>query len=122
MKTKQFRPHGDKKLYVMQWRRRIGTHAYSPNYDRMDWYPNKWKLNQRYIGKVFTTLHYRACLAPLPIRKRWEKVYINFMKKHFGEIANSKATKHTQQKFFLRNVSPPPGYLQKYTCFKWTNG
>ena len=98
----RFRPQGISKTFVMKQRLQAGR---SDNYNwqtRAKWYPAGWGFNKRVIGNHFGRLHYLACHAPEPIRKRWRKTYDNFMAKHFG----------TRGKASVR-------YLNKYSCHSW---
>jgi hypothetical protein len=80
-------------------------YGYSDNYNwqtRIKWYPAGWGFNKRVIGDQHSRLHYLACHAPDPIKKRWDKAYENFMAKHFG----------TKGKASMR-------YLNTWSCHSW---
>lgn len=97
----KFRPQDLPKSYVMKQRLKTGR---SDNYNwqtRVKWYPVGWGLNKRVIGDMFGRLHYLACHAPDPIKKRWRKAYDVFYKKHFGTDQGTAR------------------YLNKYSCHSW---
>jgi hypothetical protein len=78
--------------------------GYTNNYNwqsRVEWYPAGFKLNRKNIFKQFGKLHYLACHSPVPIQKKWSKVYDNFHKRHFGTFKGS-----------MR-------YLNQWSCHAW---
>ena len=98
----KFRPSSsmDKKN-VMRMRLKYGR---VDNYNwqsRVEWYPVGFKLNHKTIFKQFGNLHYLACHAPDPIKKKWKTAYNVFYKKHFG-------TSHASGR-----------YLNTYSCHSW---
>ena len=98
----KFRPQDTPKRLIIRDRLKYGQ---TNNYNwqtRIKWYPVGWTYNKRVIGDQFSRLHYLACHAPDPIKKRWRKTYDNFMAKHFG----------TRGKASVR-------YLNKYSCHSW---
>lgn len=79
-----FRPQDIPTSYVMRQRLKTGR---SDNYNwqtRIKWYPAGWGYNKRVLGGIHSRLHYLACHAPGPIRKRWSHAYNAFQAKHFG--------------------------------------
>lgn len=68
---------------------------------RVKWYPAGWGFNKKVIGTMHSKLHYLACHAPEPVKKRYAKTYQVFCKKHFG-------TKHASNR-----------YLNTWSCHAW---
>lgn len=97
-----YRPQGFTNKIIFVKRRRYGQQTNYNFVSRVKWYPVGWGVNKRYIGNTFGKLHYLACHAPEPVRKRWWKAYINFQVKHFG----------WKGKASMR-------YLNKYSCYSW---
>lgn len=98
----KFRPQDIPKSYIIKQRLIYGR---SDNYNwqtRIKWYPAGWKFNHKVIGDQFSKLHYLACHAPLPIKKKWKKAYDNFQAKHFA----------TRGKASIR-------FLNEHTCHRW---
>ena len=98
----KFRPTDTPKRDIIKQRLKYGR---SDNYNwqtHVKWYPAGWGFNKRVIGGQHMNLHYLACHAPDPIKKRWRKTYDNFMAKHFG----------TKGKASCR-------YLNTYSCHSW---
>ena len=98
----KFRPQDISTSYVMKQRLKYRR---TDNYNwqtRIKWYPVGWKLNNRVIGDQHSRLHYLACHAPGPVKKRWRKAYDNFMAKHFG----------SKGKASIR-------YLNSWSCHSW---
>lgn len=98
----KFRPQSDTKLYIMKQRLRTGR---SDNYNwqsRVKWYPAGWGFNKRVLGDIHSRMHYLACHAPKPIRKRWRVPYANFMAKHFGDMGKASMR-----------------YLNTWSCHSW---
>ena len=80
----KFRPQDLPKSYIMKERLKTGR---SNNYNwqsRVEWYPANWSKHKQMFARRFARLHYLACHAPGPVKKRWWKAYDNFMAKHFG--------------------------------------
>ena len=97
----KFRPQDTPKSAIIKQRLKYG---HSDNYNwqtRIKWYPAGWGFNKKVIGDAHSRLHYLACHAPEPIKKRWAKAYEMFYKKHFG-------TKHASVR-----------YLNNWSCHSW---
>jgi hypothetical protein len=98
----RFRPQQLSRKFLMK-RRRLAGSSDSYNWQsRIEWIPVGYKLNKKTIAKQFKQLHYLACHAPAPIRKRWKFAYQQFMNRHFAEAGNASIR-----------------YLNKYTCHAW---
>ena len=85
----KFRPRNIPKSYVLRQRLRTGR---SENYNwqtRVKWYPAGWGVNKKVIGDQFSRLHYLACHAPGPVRKKWWPAYSMFMSRHFGHASRA---------------------------------
>lgn len=98
----KFRPQDLPKRFTIKERLKYGR---STNYNwqtRIKWYPAGWGFNKKILGGIHGRLHYLACHAPLPIQKRWTKVYETFQKQHFGMHK-------------LASVR----YLNKWSCHGW---
>ena len=98
----KFRPLDIGTRYIMRQRRLIGR---VENYNwqtRVEWYPVGWKSNHISISRTFSNLHYLACHAPLPIRKKWRNAYKNFYDKYFAGKGNASIR-----------------YLNKWTSHSW---
>jgi hypothetical protein len=79
--------------------------GHSDNYNwqtRVKWYPAGWGFNKRVLGNMHSRLHYLACHAPKPIRKRWQTAHKVFMNKHFGDAGRASVR-----------------YLNKWSCHSW---
>ena len=86
---------------VMRERWKYG-HTNNYNWQsRVEWYPAGYRLNKKTIFRQFGNLHYLACHSPEPISKKWQKIYENYYKKHFGTLKGS-----------MR-------YLNKWSCHSW---
>lgn len=97
----KFRPQDISKSYIIKMRLKYGR---SENYNwqtRIKWYPAGWGFNKKVIGSMHSRLHYLACHAPDPIKKKWRNAYNVFYKKHFG-------TEHASGR-----------YLNTYSCHSW---
>ena len=80
----KFRPQDISKRYIIRQRLLTGR---SENYNwqsRIEWYPAGYRLNKKTIFRQFGRLHYLACHAPGPVKKRWAPAYKAFYKKRFG--------------------------------------
>lgn len=98
----KFRPQDISKSYVIKQRLKYGR-LYNYNWQtRAKWYPAGWGFNKKVLGGMHSRLHYLACHAPKPIRKRWAKVYDNFQAKHFGSKGNASIR-----------------YLNTWSCHSW---
>lgn len=98
----KFRPQEISKKYQLKYRLKTGRFENYNWQTRVKWYPAGWGINKRLIGDQHIRLHYLACHAPEPVRKRWQKAYNNFYKKHFGA-----------------NKGVSMRYLNKYSCHSW---
>jgi hypothetical protein len=98
----KFRPQDIGTRLVTKSRR---IHGRLENYNwqtRIKWHPAGWKINQISIGRRFSYLHYLACHAPAPIRKKWRSAYNNFYNRHFAGKGNASIR-----------------YLNTWTCHAW---
>lgn len=98
----RFRPQKISKRYIIKQRLLTGR---SENYNwqtRVRWYPAGWGVNKKLIGNIHSQLHYLACHAPGPIRKKWIKTYNLFYKKHFGDTSKTSIR-----------------YLNNWSCHSW---
>jgi hypothetical protein len=87
---------------IMRERRRHGAVLGSYNWQsRAEWYPAGYRLNRKVMFRQFGNLHYLACHSPEPVTRKWQKVYDNYYKKHFGTFKGS-----------VR-------YLNKWSCHSW---
>lgn len=85
------RPQDIPKRYIIKERLRTGK---SVNYNLIErsvfqWYPAGWRINRKTIGRQHSRLHYLACHAPEPVKKKWAKVYNKFQAKYFGQIGKA---------------------------------
>lgn len=84
MSSRLFRPQDIPKKFIMQ-ERMIGGGRVNYNFcNRVKWYPAGWGLNKKVLGKMHSKLHYLACHAPEPVKKKWQQNYKVFYAKHFG--------------------------------------
>lgn len=98
----KFRPQDITRLAVMKQRLKYG---HSDNYNwqtRIKWYPAGWTFNKKVIGNQHSRLHYLACHAPEPIKKKYKKAYETFYKKHFGAHKGASVR-----------------YLNNWSCHSW---
>jgi len=102
--NKMYRPQDINKLHTIKLRRKgYGNEWINYNFvGRVKWYPAGWGFNKRVIGDMHSRLHYLACHAPGPIRKKWRVTYTNFMARHFGDSGRASVR-----------------YLNKYSCHSW---
>lgn len=85
----KFRPQDTPKSFIIKDRLKYGQ---ADNYNWQTcakWYPAGWRLNKQVIGNQHSRLHYLACHAPDPIKKKWAQAYKVFYKKHFGTLNGS---------------------------------
>ena len=97
----KFRPQDLPKSYLIRQRLKYGRTDNHTWQTRVKWYPVGWGFNNKVIGDQFSKLHYLACHAPDPIKKRWIKAYEVFYTKHFG---THKASTR---------------YLNNWSCHSW---
>lgn len=71
----KFRPQNLNKLYLLKHARVTGRRENYNWQTRIEWWPCGYRLNKITIAKQFKQLHYLACHAPDPIRKRWANAY-----------------------------------------------
>lgn len=98
----KFRPQNISKRYIIRQRLRTGRLDVYNWQSRVKWYPVGWGLNKRVIGDQFSRLHYLACHAPGPIRKKWWPAYKSFVARHFGDSSRASVR-----------------YLNKHSCHSW---
>jgi len=99
---KIFRPQDISKKYLLRIRRQ-GCNLENYNWQSsVRWYPIGWSIGQQIIGNQHRRLHYLACHAPAPIKKKWVPVYRRFYQTHFG------SRKHASVR-----------YLNNWSCHSW---
>jgi len=83
----KFRPQNLGNGYLLRQRYKYGYGNSQHTYNwqtRIEWFPVGYSLNKKTIAKQFNRLHYLACHSPEPVAKKWQAVYNQFQKKHFG--------------------------------------
>lgn len=98
----KFRPQDINKQYRLKQRLRTGRFENYNWQTRVRWYRAKDGVNRQFIIRVFQYLHYHACHAPAPVRKKWRMAYKNFEDRHFA--ARGRAS--------IR-------FINTYTCDAW---
>jgi hypothetical protein len=97
-----FRPQSLSKKFTIK-SRRLGRNETYNFVDRIvfAWQPAGWRFNKKTIARMHSRLHYLACHAPTPVRKKWKAAHDIFYKKHFGTDSAS-----------VR-------YLNRWSCHSW---
>lgn len=98
----KFRPQDLPKRYVFKQRLLYGRSESYNWQTHVKWYPAGWGFNKKVIGNIYSRLHYLACHAPKPIRKKWVNAYDNFQAKHFGSKGKASVR-----------------YLNTWSCHSW---
>ena len=71
-----------------RWRQRNGPTG-DLNWDTGSLVSGITPVNRQCLARTFYNLHYRACHAPDPIRRRWKSAYQRFQQQHWPSVTVS---------------------------------
>ena len=71
----KFRPQDISKKYKLKQYIRTGRIENYNWQSRVKWYPAGWGFNKKVLGTIFGRLHYLACHAPTPVKKKHQRAY-----------------------------------------------
>jgi len=102
MVNQRFRPIALSQLYRLRSHRR-GVYTGQLHWQsRIQWYRANLQSNHKSIIRIFARLHYLACHAPGPVRRRWSPVYDHWQRQHLASAGRASSR-----------------YLENYTCHAW---
>ena len=98
----KYRPIALNKKHRIHVRVKMGRTECFTWRSRTRWYPAGWRLNRQTLGRIFSQLHYLGCHAPVPLQKKWRRVYNQFTAKYLASRGKASVR-----------------YLNAYTAHKW---